>query len=456
MTANAAHPSARSTQHAALSYAVLGGGAAGLTLALRLAQAGGAVTLYERESLPGGLAAGFPVGEAWLEKFYHHLFKTDRTIIALIEEIGLGDRLLWSTPKTQVLLHGREYLLNSPLSLLRFSPLPLPDRIRMGVALAYLKAERSPGRLEGQTASAWLRRWMGRRAYETVWQPQQEAKFGPLADEIAAPWFWARIHDRTTALGYIRGGFQLLYNRIAERAEQAGATLRFDAEVTGVRTDGDGLRVATVAGEARFDRVVSCLPTRVTCRLVPELGEAYRRRYDWGTAYGAHCLILALDRRLTDSYWLSVLDPGFPFMALVEHTNYMPPEDYGHRHLVYLGNYRPMTDPIYQQDGETLLAEYTPAIQRINPDFDRRWVRDHWTFSAAYAQPIVTTDYREHIPPLTTPLPGLYLANMFQVYPHDRGQNYSVALAERLARRLVGLQAPARPGRRRAQVASLG
>ncbi|MDQ3702598.1 MAG: NAD(P)/FAD-dependent oxidoreductase [Chloroflexota bacterium] len=421
-----------------MRYAVLGGGAAGLTLAWRLVQAGQSVTLFERLPLPGGLAAGFPVGDAWLERFYHHIFKTDRTIIRLIEELGLGDRLLWGTPKSQVLTGGAEHQLDSPTALLRFTPLSVSDRLRMAVALAYLKLERSPDRLEGQTAARWLQRWMGRGPYETVWRPLLKGKFGAMADQIAAPWFWARVHDRTTALGYVRGGFQLVYQRLAEGIAAAGGTLRFDTEVTGIGTAaGGGLFVAVGESRERFDRVISCLPTRVTCRLTPELPATYRERYDWGEAYGAHCLILALDRPLTGSYWLNINDPGYPFMVLVEHTNYLPAADYGGRHLVYLGTYRPMDDPIYTKNAETLTGEYLPHLARINRRIERSWIMDAWSFSAAYAQPIVTVDYRRHIPPARTPLPGLFLATMFQVYPHDRGQNYSIALAERLAHRLL-------------------
>lgn len=416
--------------------AVLGGGAAGLTVALRLAQAGQPVTLFEREPLPGGLAAGFRVGDAWLEKFYHHLFKTDRTIIALIQELGLAGRLIWGRPKTTVLRGGREYRLDSALAVLRFSPLPVLDRLRMGAAVAYLKLERKPDRLEGQTAARWLRTWMGRSAYETVWQPMLNSKFGTRADEIAAPWIWARLHDRTTQLGYLRGGFQQLYQRLVDGIAAAGGELRFGVAVTAIRRAADGLVVESNGQCERFDRVISCLPTRVTCRLTPDLPQSYRARYEWGDAYGAHCLILALDRPLTSSYWLNINDPGYPFMVLVEHTNYLPPDDYGGRRLVYIGNYRPMDDPIYGKDAQTLLDEYLPHLVRLNPAFRRDWVTDVWVFKAPFAQPIVTTDYRRHIPPFDTPIPGLFTANMFQVYPHDRGQNYSIALAERLARRL--------------------
>ena len=421
------------TRNGARSTAILGAGALGLTVALRLAQRGHAVTVIEREPLPGGLAAGFEIEPGmWLEKFYHHLFRSDRRAVAMIEELGLGDRLEWKAPVTATLRDGRLHQLDSPASLMRFSPLPVADRLRMGAALATLKAMPNPRLLEGQTAASWTRRWMGRAAYDVVWEPLLRGKFGDAAPEIAMPWFWARVHDRTQQLGYLRGGFQQLYDGLAEGVRQAGGEIRFGTSVTSVKTDGDQLSVETDGGTERFDRVVSTLATRLTARLVPELPQEWRDRHEWGRAYGAHCTILALDRPLTSAYWLNMNDPGYPFMALVEHTNYRPPAEYGGRHLVYLGNYRPMDDPLMTASRDAVLDEFLPHLKRLNPEFDRSWLTDAWTFAAPFAQPIVTVDYRDHIPPFATPIPNLWVASMFQVYPHDRGQNYSIALAERL------------------------
>jgi protoporphyrinogen oxidase len=423
-----------------MRYGVIGGGVLGLTAALRLLQRGHEVVVIERAAVPGGLAAGFEVAPGlWLEKFYHHLFRSDRHAIALIEELGLADRLLWRTPVTTVLRDGGIHQLDSARSVLAFSPLPVIDRFRLGAGVGYLRLKPRPGGLERVTAGDWVPRAMGRRVYDTVWGPLLRGKFGASAGDVSMAWLWARIHSRTASLGYLRGGFHQLYSTLSGRIESLGGDVRYGCEVRRIGTVGDGGLEIEIAGDGpaeRFDRVVSTLPTALTVRLTPEMPASYLERYPAPKAFGAHCLVLALDRRLTDVYWIGVNEPDYPFLALVEHTNMLAPEDYGGRHLVYLGNYRAHDDPLFKASTAEVIDQFAPYLRRINPDFDPAWIRESWSFGAPFAQPIVTPAFRHQIPPFESPVAGLSVANMFQVYPYDRGQNYSIELAERLVAHL--------------------
>ena len=421
-----------------MTTAVLGAGALGLTLAYRLAQAGEPVEVFEGAGEPGGLAAGFQVGGTYLEKFYHHLFGTDRAAIALITELGLGDQLLWLRPQSSILYQGGMYPMDSIGAVLRFPPLSLLNRLRLGAVTAYLKVERNYHRLEHMTASAWLQRWMGGEPYRVVWEPLMRSKFGAHADSILMSWMWARLHYRTAKLGYLRGGFQQLYQRLVEAIQRHGGTVHLGESVRRVapRTAG-GYDVLTDKRSSVFDLVVSTAPTHVTFQLAPDLPAEFRQQFDQVLAYGAHCVVLELDRRLMQPYWLCINDPGFPFLAAVEHTNLMPPADYAGKHLLYLGNYLPQDDPLFARRDADVVAEFMAALPRLNSAFQPAWVTGAHVFKAPYAQPIVTAGFLDHLPPNRTPLPGLYMANMFQVYPQDRGQNYSIALAERVARMVL-------------------
>ncbi len=418
--------------------AVIGAGALGMAGGRRLALGGARVTIFEREDQPGGLTAGFKVGANWLDKFYHHIFRTDRRMIGLFDEMGLGDRIQWGRPPTAVLRDGQIRRFDGPLEVLKFTPLSFPSRVRLGMAVAVLKAFPDPERFEGQTAAAWLQRWMGREAYDVIWEPQLRGKFGAEAERIGMPWFWARIHDRTPQLGYPRGGFQVLYEALADELRQRGSRLEFGTSVQGIRRRDDKVIVTTQRGDEAFDAVLCSLPTRVFLRLAQDLPPEYVAQFTKaGAHFSAHCLILELDRKLQDAYWVSVTDPGYPFVALVEHTNWLPASDYGGSHLVYLGNYLPPDDELLTMRDADVLERFLPHLKRVNPSFDRSWIKAYHGFSAPYAQPIVGVGYRETLPPYRTPLAGVWLANMGHVYPHDRGQNYSAIFGEDVADRIL-------------------
>jgi protoporphyrinogen oxidase len=415
--------------------AVVGGGALGLAAALRLARAGRRVVVIEREKDLGGLAAGFRPGDdaiATLEKFYHHLFKTDRTIVRHVEELGLSDRLVWDVPVSSLLRGGNVYPM-SVRGVLGFAAIPPVDRVRFGATVALLKLLPGPRLFGNTTAAGWMRRWAGRRAYEGFVEPQLRGKFGGRAGDVTMSWLWSRFHERTLRLGYLRGGFQQLYDALGDRIRALGGSIELGTPVESIAARGDGVDLCSAAERRRFGQVLVTAPQRVFEQLAQGLPAGYTARYPGPDFFSAHVLILALDRQLTQQYWISIGDPGFPFLVAVEHTNFMPPQDYGGRHLVYLGNYLPNDAPLLRKSDDAVVEHFLPGLRRLNPDFDPAWIQERWVFKAPFAQPIVTSGYVSQLPRIRTPLPGVYLATMAHVYPQDRGQNYSMALGERVA-----------------------
>ena len=423
-----------------MRYGVIGAGVLGMTAALRLLERGHEVTILEAGEGVGGLAGSFEVEPGiWLEKFYHHIFRSDRRITALIDEVGLGPSLRWHQPETAMQSGGKVEPFDTAPAVLRFSGLPVVDRVRLGAGVALLKAMPRSGPLEDVSARRWLTRVMGANAYRVVWEPLLRGKFGAAADDVSMAWLWARIHDRTRQLGYLDGGFHQLYTRLADRIAAGGGGLVTGFRAAAIAPDGARIRVRGADGrDCSFDRVISTLPAHLTLAITRDDRAAAGPGPRPPDALGAHCLILGLDRPLTGRYWIGVADPGSPFLAVVEHTAMLSPAAYGGRHLVYLGNYVPHDDRLFDETPDETLARYVPAIRGLNPAFDPSWVRDRWSFGARFAQPIVTPGFRKRIPPFETPVPNLFIASMFQVFPHDRGQNYSIELAERLVGRLEG------------------
>lgn len=424
--------------------AIVGAGVAGLAAARVLRERGHEVTIFEGRHEVGGQVVTFPVGGEELECFYHHVFTSDTTVIRYIEELGLGPHLRWIEPRNAHFVRGRMYPFVTPLDLLRFTAIPLASRIRLGLAALWLR-RRADGveRYEGITAREWMLRAVGQRAFDAFWGPLLKGKFADQADQVGMVWLWNKIYLRFSSrkggsskelLGYLEGSFKRYYRALADRLETQGVAIHLSTPAEAVVHEAGQLRGLRAGGAYHeFDAVLMTTPNVITLKICPDLPPAYREilervRYQWAT-----CLVLALDRPLTPYYWLSIGD-DLPFVACIEHTNFMPPARYGGNHIVYLSNYTSPGHPVLEMDADQVFEYYLNGIRRLNPAFDPSWVRDRWFFKDPGGQPVITTHYSRSIPPMPTGIAGLYLANTTQVYPEDRGQNYSLLLGEKAAR----------------------
>ncbi len=426
-----------------MKVGIVGAGAGGLAAAYDLTRAGHDVVVYEGAPEVGGLAAGFKApGWDWtLEKFYHHWFQSDKSVLGLIDELGWSDDVVFKRPYTVVFWNGQFAPFDSPLTIVRFllrhlSPL---DVARFVAVAAYLRLTPWWKPLERSTADAWMRRWMGSRVYEALWKPLLVGKFGEEnLGVVNMAWLWARLHSRTTRLGTFRGGFQAFMDRLAAVVRAQRGDVRLSTAVTGIRRAPDGLVVTTADGEERFDAVISTSSPALMARLAPDLPPEYTERLGALKSLGAVVLILSLERQLTPYYWHNLpKDAGFPFLALVEHTNYLEPEHYGGDRIVYCGDYLPADHEYFKLSKEELLERFLPALKRFNPAFEPSWVKDSWLWRTGYAQPVPPVNHSRSIPPLRTPVRGLYFASMSQVYPWDRGTNYAVEIGRKAARMVM-------------------
>jgi protoporphyrinogen oxidase len=306
---------------------------------------------------------------------------------------------------------------------------------------AYLTLIRDWRSLEGVSAHDWMRGRVGQRVYDVLWRPLLVSKFGEEHyRDVNMAWMWARLYKRTASLGYFEGGFQAFIDLLVERVEQQGGAVQFNAPVRRVRRVKRGLHLTLPAGDRRHESVVATCSPHAMLELAPELPGHYASKLRRLVSMGAVALVLALKRPLTEGhYWINLPKGAeIPFMGLVEHTNYISPEHYGGDHLVYCGDYLPPDHPYFAIGKEALLEIYLPGLERINPDFRADWVRASWMFTERYAQPVPGLGHSDSIPALKTPVPGLWVANMSQIYPWDRGSNYAVEMGRRVAQRVAG------------------
>jgi protoporphyrinogen oxidase len=447
--------------------AVLGAGVAGLVTAYRLSRRGHECDVYERWPGLGGQAATLDVGQGHLlERYYHHLFTSDRHVVDLYEELGMPDEVEWLPSSVGMLSEGRVHPFTTPLDLLRFPPLSPAARIRLGLAVLYLQ-RRYPDEapFDHVTVRGWVERAMGRQVWEKVWGPLMHAKFGTVADDVTMAWLWRKLtlrrqikgrEARGELLGYPRHSWETLFERLRDGVEAGGGRVLIDRPAARLAAGaGGGLELWPGAegsfrrgldprsyepgGEPeRYEGVVATVPSDVFLELLDPglagaLGDGYLDRVRGARYQTALCLLLELDRRFHDFYWTNVADPSVPFIGLIEHTNFISPDRYGGRRFLYVANYLDAGDPLLELDPDELLARYEPALRTVNPAFSRAWVINRWLHREPAAQPVPTVGYVDRIPPLDTGVPGLVLANTTQIYPEDRGTNYSVRLGDQAA-----------------------
>ncbi len=456
-----------------MRVAVLGAGVAGLVCAYRLTQAGHVCDVYERWPGLGGQAATLDVGGGdLLERYYHHLFTSDRHIVSLYEELGMGDELEWKPSSMAFFLEGRQWAFTTPLDLLRFGPLSIYARLRMGLAVFLLqKRAKRVEPFESITAREWIESRMGRAPWRKIWGPLLRGKFGTRAEDISMAWLWSKLtlrrqlegeEAKQELLGYPAHSWELLFDALRDAIVAGGGRVLIDRPAAAVRRAGEGEEgrfvvtagaagsfrgghdpraFAHLDGEEHYDAVVATVPSDVFAGLLDAdlaaaIGPQYLARLDAAEYHTALCLLLELDRQFSPFYGTNIADPELPFVGLVEHTNFISPERYGGRRFLYVANYLAPGDPLLSLDVDELLDAYLPGLVKVQPKFSTDWIEARWLHREPAAQPIVTVGYHRRIPPLQTGVPGLVLANTTQIYPEDRGTNYSVRLGTDAARAL--------------------
>lgn len=425
------------------SIVIIGGGYTGLSAAWDLVNTGWNVTVLEAEPTLGGLAGTFELKPGiFVERFYHHWFASDTHILDLIKDIGHGDNITRSGTNTGLYYANSIFRLASPLDLLRFTPIPLIDRIRTGIMALAARRIKDWKFLEDMSAADWIRKWAGPNSYRVIWEPLIKGKFGKEAENISAVWFWNKIKLRGSSrddkgreeLLYFKGGFGAVTDALESALTKKGVSIFKDCAAKRINSrDGRVTSISSLAGEHPCNACLVTIPLPNFVEITPELPIEYKEKCLAIRYLGNICLVLRLKRSLSQTYWLNVSDPTFPFVGVIEHTNMDSKENYDGEHLAYISKYLPTDDFLFKLSDDEFLKYCIPFIQKIFPDFNEDWLHGFACWRASNSQPVITKNYSALIPEEVTPIEGLYLSTMAQIYPEDRGTNYAVREGRRMA-----------------------
>lgn len=421
-----------------MKIGIIGAGITGLAAAYDLSNAGHSVTMFEASADIGGLASGFKdKGWSWsVEKYYHHWFESDSDILGLIDELGQSHKIIFPRPISVVYFKGEFYPLDSVSSVFKFPAFNLVDTIRFGAVTAYLKYLANWQSLESKTATSWLTKYYGKNIYQILWQPLLEGKFGPFLGQVNMAWMWARLKVRSPKLGTYTGGFQTFINDLVKQLESNQVKIHTDSPILKVETVNQSIKIIVNSKSHTFDKVLVTTSPGILAKITPDLPKQYLNGLKSLKSLGAVVVTFALKHQLSEKgyYWFNLpKSAGFPYLALVEHTNYVKSQHFNGDHIVYCGDYQLSNHKYFKLSNQQIIELFSKSLSKINPRFKPNWIRKAWVYKAPYAQPVPHLNHSKRVPNIRTPLNNLYFASMSQVYPWDRGTNFAVRIGRQAA-----------------------
>ncbi len=408
---------------------IIGGGLAGLAAAYKMVE-NNDVLLIEKEPELGGMVSSYHINGYHIEKYYHHLFPGDKELISLIHELGLGDRLEWLRGSTGYYINGKIYPMNTPTEILK--ALPFMDVLRLALLVMKAKRVKDFREFDDITAEEWVVRTSGVSVYNNFFLPLLISKFGENKDKVSAAWLLGRVKIRShrgvkgEKLGYLRGGFHMLIEAIANSIKERGGCIRH-GNVSRIVVENNSVRGVIVDGEyIECNKVISTIAPHVLKEII-DLPGLENLNYQ-GTA----CVLFGLKEKIMDVYWLNIKN-NVAFGAVIEHTNLIPASYYG-EHLMYVTSYFQNKDSIlYKLRDEELVELYLEGLEKLFKGF-REKVKWWRLRRDIYTSPVYSIGYGNTILPYRTGIKGLYLAGMFSEanYP-ERSMNGSIKAGFRCA-----------------------
>lgn len=421
---------------------IIGGGITGLAAAYITAKQGVKVRVIEASKNFGGLLNTFEIGGNRLEYFYHHFFTHDAEIHWLIHELGIDDKLIYKKTTMGTFRNNRLYPFNGVMDLLRFKPIRFIGKIRWGLTSLYLGKFANWKNYENVTALDWFYENAGESATDSLWKPMLDIKFGPYASKIPLSWMIGRLRQRLNSrksgderLGYLKGGLDTLLQALLKKLEELDVEFINEAPVTSISIDeSEQIKsVSTPKGEFAGGKFLFTIPGTIIANLLPLFSET-KDKLESIKYFGAVCVILETKQKLSDTYWINVADPGYDFGGIIEHTNFIEPEQYQGKHITYLSRYFDVNDPLFHATDEQISTKMIPQLKNLFPKFDLSLIENVRVFRTSYAATVCDLNFSQKIMNCKTEYGGMYIANMAHIYPDERSVNNSIRVAAEACR----------------------
>ena len=423
--------------------AVLGAGPMGLAVAYQLARDGHHPIVFEADDRVGGMTAAFDFSGLSIERYYHFHCISDHAFLAILDELALADKMHWVVTKMGYWFQGQLQPWGNPVALLTFKGLSLVAKFRYGLH-AFLCTKRNDWQsLDHVEATGWIKRWVGKEAYEVLWRRLFDYKFYDYTDNLSAAWIWSRIRRIGRSryslfrekLGYLDGGSETLLQAMRADIEAHGGEIRLKSPISKVVIEAGKICGIEVSGQFEaFDKVISTIPLPYIPRLIPDLPVDILAHFQSINNIAVVCVIVKLRKALTENFWLNTNDPEMDIPGLVEYSNLRSLCD----HIVYVPFYMPGEHPKFAESDQVYLDKVRCYLKKINPDLCDVDFIDLHASRYRYAQPICEPGYLDKLPPVALPIKGLWVADTSYYYPEDRGISESIDFGRKMAKGAVG------------------
>jgi protoporphyrinogen oxidase len=387
------------------------------------------------------LASVWQIGDIVFDKHYHVTLLSDSRLRNLVSEIGPEDYLTWVETKTGFYTNDQLYSMSDTAEFLKFPPLTLIEKLRLGGTIFYASKIKNWKRLEKMEVAKWLRRWSGKGTFEKIWLPLLRAKLGESYKKTAASFIWAHISRmykaRRTGLkkemfGYVKGGYSKIINRLVEILDELRVDVRVDHPITRIKKNDDGRFTIDFKDRPseEFDRVIMTTPNSILSRVCVDLSEDEKQRYDKVEYLGIVCASVLLKKPLSPYYVTNITDTWVPMTAVIEMTTIVDPEELNGHTLVYLPKYVPAEHELFNRSDEDIREDFLAALERMHDHFSRDDVIDFKISRVRSVMAIPTIRYSEILPPMKSSVEGLYVVNSSYILKGNLNVNETITIGE--------------------------